>query len=152
MYRQLPISYAVVALLRIAGGVAVFAGGVLLAFDGYVEDTGTPPVQTWDRAIPVLGFGAALFIAAQRQLRGAGAPAAWVERSTGHSNTFWGLLILGAVVGLKVIDLLSSDALPVQIAQLLLVGVALGYLVVLLLRNRLRQPALRPPERDRDPR
>ena len=55
---------AALTILAAAGGVVCGYGTLALAFNGYIEDNGSPPSRTLWLAIPLLLVGAAMILSA----------------------------------------------------------------------------------------
>lgn len=55
---------AALTILAVAGGVVCDAGILALAFNGYMEDNGSPPSHTLWLAIPLLLLGAVMILSA----------------------------------------------------------------------------------------
>jgi hypothetical protein len=62
--RHDPAAVVAVLVIGVLGAVALLAGAVALIFNGYVEDTGSEPVQTLHIAIPLLAAGVSVSAAA----------------------------------------------------------------------------------------
>ena len=79
--------------------VFVFLVGLLmLAYDGYVEDTGSPPVHTLDVAIPVLIAAAVLMGLAVWRVHSLGLRAAIVRLGLGALGG-----LVAFVIGLNIV-------------------------------------------------
>lgn len=55
---------AALTILAAAGGVVCDAGILALAFNGHIEDYGSPPARTLRLAIPLLLIGAVMILSA----------------------------------------------------------------------------------------